>query len=77
VHDSKEIGLLTMHCRSPFSTAQTQTELITMVKSGKLPSLPAHISPGLKGVIKVMLNLNVSGFHHVPQVYTDFRAISR
>lgn len=45
---------------SPFSTAQTQQELITMVKSGKLPALPAHISPGLKGVIRAMLNLNVS-----------------
>ncbi|ORY33500.1 kinase-like domain-containing protein [Naematelia encephala] len=43
---------------SPFSTAQTQTELITMVKSGKLPPLPAHISPALKSVIRAMLNLN-------------------
>lgn len=44
---------------SPFSTAQTQAELITMVKSGRLPPLPSHISPALKSVIKAMLNLNV------------------
>ncbi|RSH91826.1 G2-specific serine/threonine protein kinase [Saitozyma podzolica] len=43
---------------SPFSTAQTQAELITMVKSGRLPPLPSHISPALKSVIKAMLNLN-------------------
>lgn len=31
-----------------------------MVKSGKLPPLPSHISPSLKAVIRAMLNLNVS-----------------
>jgi hypothetical protein len=45
---------------SPFSTATTQTELITMVKSGKLPPLPAYISPALKTVVRAMLTLNVS-----------------
>lgn len=48
---------------SPFSAAKTQQELITMVKSGKLPPLPSHISPSLKAVIRAMLNLNVSGAH--------------
>ncbi|EIW72063.1 hypothetical protein TREMEDRAFT_25026 [Tremella mesenterica DSM 1558] len=43
---------------SPFSTAQTQAELIQMVKSGKLPALPGHISPALTRVIKAMLTLN-------------------
>ncbi|WWD19593.1 hypothetical protein CI109_104055 [Kwoniella shandongensis] len=43
---------------SPFSTAQTQAELISMVKSGKLPPLPAQYSPALKSVIKAMLTLN-------------------
>ncbi|WRT70274.1 uncharacterized protein IL334_007272 [Kwoniella shivajii] len=44
--------------QSPFSQAQTQAELISMVKSGKLPSLPAQYSPALKSVIKAMLTLN-------------------
>lgn len=43
---------------SPFSTATTQEELISMVKSGKLPPLPGHISPTLKSVIRAMLSLN-------------------
>ncbi|KAL7418426.1 hypothetical protein Q5752_006884 [Cryptotrichosporon argae] len=43
---------------SPFSTARTQEELISMVRSGKLPPLPAAISPSLKSVIRAMLNLN-------------------
>ncbi|WWC64633.1 uncharacterized protein I303_107244 [Kwoniella dejecticola CBS 10117] len=43
---------------SPFSQAQTQPELISMVKSGKLPSLPAQYSPALKSVVKAMLTLN-------------------
>ncbi|KAK8853176.1 hypothetical protein IAR55_003878 [Kwoniella newhampshirensis] len=43
---------------SPFSTAQTQAELIAMVKSGKLPPLSAQYSPALKSVIKAMLTLN-------------------
>ena len=45
--------------RSPFSTAQTQAELIAMVKSGRLPPLPATISPELTQVIRAMLTLNV------------------
>lgn len=44
---------------SPFSAAQTQPELITMVKSGKIPSLPARYSPALRSAIKAMLTLNV------------------
>jgi NIMA (never in mitosis gene a)-related kinase len=48
------------YCSSPFSTAQTQAELIQMVKSGRLPPLPSHISLALKGVIRAMLTLNVS-----------------
>ncbi|WWC91663.1 uncharacterized protein L201_006609 [Kwoniella dendrophila CBS 6074] len=43
---------------SPFSQAQTQAELISLVKSGKLPALPAQYSPALKSVIKAMLTLN-------------------
>ncbi|KIR29347.1 NEK protein kinase [Cryptococcus deuterogattii LA55] len=43
---------------SPFSAAQTQPELITMVKSGKIPSLPARYSPALRSAIKAMLTLN-------------------
>ncbi|KAL1412726.1 hypothetical protein Q8F55_000473 [Vanrija albida] len=43
---------------SPFSAAKTQQELISMVKSGKLPPLPSNISPSLKAVIRAMLNLN-------------------
>ncbi|WVR07723.1 hypothetical protein IAU60_004765 [Kwoniella sp. DSM 27419] len=43
---------------SPFHTAQTQPELISMVKSGRLPPLPTQYSPALKNVIKAMLNLN-------------------
>ncbi|WWD03623.1 hypothetical protein V865_001678 [Kwoniella europaea PYCC6329] len=43
---------------SPFSQAQTQAELISLVKSGKLPSLPAQYSPALKNVIRAMLTLN-------------------
>ncbi|WVN84935.1 uncharacterized protein L203_100072 [Cryptococcus depauperatus CBS 7841] len=43
---------------SPFSAAQTQPELITMVKSGKIPPLPAQYSAALKTVIKAMLTLN-------------------
>ncbi|BEI94695.1 uncharacterized protein CcaverHIS019_0702760 [Cutaneotrichosporon cavernicola] len=43
---------------SPFHTARTQEELISMVKSGKMPPLPSNISPALKLVIKAMLNLN-------------------
>ncbi|WWC71982.1 uncharacterized protein I206_105941 [Kwoniella pini CBS 10737] len=43
---------------SPFSQAQTQPELISMVKSGKLPALPTQYSPALKSVIKAMLTLN-------------------
>ncbi|WVQ84715.1 hypothetical protein IAT38_006872 [Cryptococcus sp. DSM 104549] len=43
---------------SPFSAAQTQPELIAMVKSGKLPPLPAQYSPALKSAIKAMLTLN-------------------
>ncbi|ODN81535.1 hypothetical protein L202_01955 [Cryptococcus amylolentus CBS 6039] len=43
---------------SPFSNAQTQQELITMVKSGKIPPLPSHYSPALRSVIKAMLTLN-------------------
>lgn len=43
---------------SPFSTATTQEELISMVKSGRLPPLPGHISPTLKSVIRAMLSLN-------------------
>ncbi|WVQ73033.1 hypothetical protein IAR50_002596 [Cryptococcus sp. DSM 104548] len=43
---------------SPFSNAQTQQELITMVKSGKIPPLPPHYSPALRSVIKAMLTLN-------------------
>jgi NIMA (never in mitosis gene a)-related kinase len=43
---------------SPFATAQTQEELIGMVRSGKLPPLPSCISPNLKLAIRSMLNLN-------------------
>ncbi|KIR51410.1 NEK protein kinase [Cryptococcus gattii Ru294] len=43
---------------SPFSAAQTQPELITMVKSGKIPPLPARYSPALRSAIKAMLTLN-------------------
>ncbi|ORX40631.1 kinase-like domain-containing protein [Kockovaella imperatae] len=43
---------------SPFSTAQTQAELIAMVKSGRLPPLPSSISPELTQVVKAMLTLN-------------------
>ncbi|OXC70621.1 hypothetical protein AYX13_00598 [Cryptococcus neoformans] len=43
---------------SPFSAAQTQPELITMVKSGKIPPLPARYSSALRSVIKAMLTLN-------------------
>lgn len=54
------MGVLDMSPRSPFATAQTQAELIAMVKSGKLPPFPAHVSPMLKQVVRAMLTLNVS-----------------
>ncbi|WVR00242.1 hypothetical protein IAU59_007384 [Kwoniella sp. CBS 9459] len=43
---------------SPFHNAQTQAELISMVKSGKLPALPSQYSLALRSVIKAMLTLN-------------------
>ncbi|OCF38189.1 NEK protein kinase [Kwoniella heveanensis BCC8398] len=43
---------------SPFHTAQTQAELISMVKSGRLPALPSQYSLTLRSVIKAMLTLN-------------------
>jgi len=45
---------------SPFSSATTQAELITLVKSGKIPPLPSQYSSALGRVIRAMLNLNVS-----------------
>lgn len=55
---------------SPFSTAQTQSELIQMVRSGKLPALPAQYSSALKNVIKAMLTLNASQ-EACNRTYTD------
>jgi hypothetical protein len=44
---------------SPFAAAQTQAELIQMVKGGKMPPVPVSYSPQLRGIIRAMMSLNV------------------